>query len=368
MTVRSGATRWLLAVSFAAASALRAQQQPAPPGPAVVAGATGAALDAMVRAFDPAGGGFSGVVLVARDGRIVLEQGYGVHDAAAKQPIDAGSLWDWASIGKQFTAAAVSKLADRRVLALDDALPRHLPDVPADKRAITVRQLLQHTSGIPGGYRREWTFDRTSRESLERLVLGLPLASAPGTKFEYSNLGYALAATLVERAGGVPFDEFCVRELFVPAGMASTFPIGSKDLDLARVPRVFRGEGFPDRPAADRFAYGNTLAWGYRGCGGIAGTARDLLAWDRALRGTELLSAAATKELFTAGRDGYALGWRIERLPCGRAAYHSGSVRGVLSTFLRLLDRDACVALACNYLPKDNPEQLARSLLARAAK
>jgi CubicO group peptidase (beta-lactamase class C family) len=341
---------------------------PAPPGPPIVAGSTGAALAALVAAFDRDGGGFSGVVLVARDGRILLEQGLGLHDAVAKQRIDASSLWDWASIGKQFTAAAVLRLVDRGQLALDDALPRHFPDVPADKRTITVRQLLQHTSGIPGGYRREWTFDPARRESLEQLVLRLPLASEPGTRFEYSNLGYAFAAALVERVAGRPFDGFCVDELFAPAGMTSTFPIGSPDLELARVPRVFRGAGFPDRPGSDRFAYGNTLRWGYRGCGGIAGTARDLLAWDRALRGDAVLSDAARRELFAPNGDGYALGWRRERLPCGDVAWHAGSVRGVLSAFYRLLDRDVCVALACNYLPKQNPEQLARDLLARAAK
>ena len=352
-------------------SALPAQLGVVPtraPGPPIVAGARGAELDRLVAAFDRDGGGFSGIVLVARGGRLLLEKGYGVHDAVAERAIDAGSLWDWASIGKQFTAAAVLKLVDRRQVALDDPLPRHWPDVPADKRRITIRQLLQHTSGIPAGYRREWTFDRDQRESFERMVLGLPLASEPGVRYAYSNLGYAFAATLIERVSGSSFDEFCVAELFRPAGMVDAAPIGWQDLDLERVPRIARGVGFTDRPATHRFAYGNTLGWGYRGCGGIVATARDLLAWDQALRGTGVLSAAAQQELYTVGRDGYALGWRLQRLPCGRTAYHSGSVHGVLSTYLRLLDRDVCVALACNYLPKSNPEELARTLLERAAR
>ncbi len=353
---------------LAAASGQRGIAPQRAPGPPLVDGVVGRELQRLVAAFDRAGGGFSGVVLVARDGRILLEQGFGVHDAAAKRAVDAGSLWDWASIGKQFTAAAVLKLVDQRRLGLDDPLPAHWPDVPSDKRKITVRQLLHHTSGIPSGYRREWTFDAARRESLERLVLSLPLASEPGSRYAYSNLGYAFAATLVERVSGTAFDEFCVTELFAPAGMASTFPIGWHGLELDRVPLVARGEGFTDRPQHYRFAYGNTLRWGYRGCGGIVATARDLLAWDQALRGTDVLSAAAKQQLYTVGRDGYALGWRVSTLPCGRAVYHSGSVSGVLSTYYRLLDRDVCVALACNYLPKDNPEQLAQRLLLRAAK
>jgi CubicO group peptidase (beta-lactamase class C family) len=372
MTSSAVLPRLLVLAAAAGLAPSGAAQQPSgklpAPGPAIVAGAPGKELDALVRTFDPHGGGFSGVVLVARDGRILLEQGYGVPDAATGRALDAGSLWDWASIAKQFTAAAVLKLVDRQLLSLDDPLPRHWPDVPPDKRGITVRQLLNHTSGLPGGYRREWTFDRQRRESLERLVLGLPLASEPGTRFAYSNLGYAFAATLVERVAGESFDEFCVAELFRPAGMVDAAPIGWDGIDLERVPRIARGTGFTDRPAGHRFAYGNTLGWGYRGCGGVVATVHDMLAWDQALRGTDVLSAAAKRELHTVGKEGYALGWRVQRLPCGRAAYHSGSVYGVLSTYYRLLDRDACVALACNYLPKANPEELAKQLLARAAR
>jgi CubicO group peptidase (beta-lactamase class C family) len=199
-------------------------------------------------------------------------------------------------------------------------------------------------------------------------VLSLPMVSAPGEKFDYSNSGYAMAAALVERVSGKTFEEFCITELFRPAGMKDGCMIGWKDLDLDRVPLVERGKGFADRPKDFRFAYGNALTWGYRGCGGVVATARDMFEWDRALRGTKLLSAAAKKDLYTVGKAKYALGWEIEDLPSGRCASHSGGVQGVVTMYYRLLDRDVVVALACNYAVQDNPGSLARALLDRAAR
>ncbi len=359
------------ALALAAPAAAQKPAKPAklaPPGPAIVDGELGKELDAIVLAFDEAGGGFSGIVLAARDGRIALEKGYGLHDAAAQQPIDASSLWDWASVSKQFTAAAVLRLVDRKKLSLDDPLSKHWPKVPADKKKVTVRHLLNHTSGIQSGFRAEWQFDSSRREALEQQVLGLPMESEPGSKFDYSNSSYALAAALVERISGKTFEEFCVTELFRPAGMKDACLIGWKDLDLARVPRVARGAGFTDRPREFRFAYGNTLSWGYRGCGGVVATARDMLAWDQALRGTKLLSAAAKKELYRVGKDDYALGWQRKRVGNLDCAAHSGGVLGVVTMYYRALDENVCVALACNFAPKDDPEQLAQTLLARAAK
>ena len=144
--------------------------------------------------------------------------------------------------------------------------------------------------------------------------------------------------------------------------------IGWKELDLARVPKIGRGAGFTDRPVEFRFAYGNELTWGYRGCGGAVATARDMFAWDQALRGKKLLSEKAKKELYTVAKKDYALGWTVKRLPAGECAYHSGGVLGVVTMYYRLLDEDVVVALACNYECKDNPGKLAEELLARAAK
>jgi CubicO group peptidase (beta-lactamase class C family) len=156
-------------------------------GAAVVAGELGKDLDAMVLGFDRDDGGFSGAVLVARGGTVVIEKGYGLHDAAAKERMRLDALWDWASVSKQFTAAALLKLQDTKKLKLDDAVPKHWPKAPADKKDVTLRHLLSHTSGIQSGFRKEWEFDSRQRTSFEDLVLNLPMESKPGDKFDYSN-------------------------------------------------------------------------------------------------------------------------------------------------------------------------------------
>lgn len=342
-------------------AALLAAVAPAQQRKPVVDGKAGARCDELVRAFDQAAGGFSGSVLVAKDGKVVLEQGYGLFDAKTPMPVDA--LWDWASVSKQFTAAALLKLQDKKKLKLDDALAKFWPKAPADKAKVSARMLLQHTSGIESGFKSEWQFDRDSQASLVALVLGLPMTSAPGSKFDYSNSGYALAAALVEELSGTTFEKFCVEELFRPAGMKDACFIGWPKLDLDRVPKIARGQGFTDRPAEFRFAYGNTLTWGYRGCGGVVASTADMLAWDRALRAGKLLSKKALKELYEPALERYALGWEIAETRHGRRAQHSGGVLGVVTQYFRLLDRDVVVALACNYEPKANPAQLAEQLV-----
>lgn len=360
----------LLALSFGLLTAPTVSQKPKNKEPkdatVTITGDVGKQLDEIVAKFDAAAGGFSGSVLVARDGKILLEKGYGLHDAAANRPMPVDALWDWASVSKQFTAAALLKLQDKKKLKLDDSLTKYFGKAPADKKPVTLRHLLNHTSGIQAGFRDEWKFDARRRSSFEELVLGLPMESKPGEKFDYSNSSYALAAALVEELTGKSFEEYLVKELFEPAGMKDACLIGWPKLDLDRVPKIDRGKGFTDRPGEFRFAYGNELTWGYRGCGGVVATTRDMLAWDRALRVGKLLSKKALDEFYTTAKDDYALGWRMRQTPHGKRAEHSGGVQGVVTQYFRLLDKDVVVALACNYEPKANPAELAEQLVAAA--
>lgn len=354
----------------------------------VVDGALGKALDEAVRGFDAASGGFCGVVAVASHGKVVLQKGYGVADAAAGVAMPSDALFDWASVSKQFTAAltlrvielsalddakrrkACSKkvaesLKEWKKLSLEDPLSRFFPKAPEDKADVTIRQLLNHTSGIESGFKSEWKFDSTRGESLIELVLGLPMTSKPGTKFDYSNSGYAFVAALLEKLTGVTFEELMREQLFVPAGMTEAWQIGEAALPLARVPKIDRGVGFADRPADFKFAYGNQLTWGYRGCGGVVATTAAMVQWDRALRDGKYLSKASLDELHKPALQDYALGWEVRNVRGIRRAEHSGGVQGVVAYFLRGLDRDFAVALICSYLPKDHPSVLADALAKR---
>ncbi len=367
--------RTCLIAALAAACALAPEvlAQPRKPGekgskppPAIVLGESGENLDRIVLSFDKSEGGFCGSVLVAARGKVILEKGYGLADVGAQKPIGTDALWDWASVSKQFTAAAVLRLQDQKKLRLDDPLSKLFKDVPADKAKVTLRQILNHTSGIESGFKQGWDFDAKKRDSFEALVLKLPMTSAPGEKWEYSNSGYAFAAAIVERVSGRSFEEYCEEQVFKPAGMKGATFIGRPGLDLACVPRIERGKGFSDRPRSFAFAYGNELSWGYRGCGGAVATARDMCNWDRALRGEKVLSKAAKEDLYRVGLNDYALGWFVKKTPGGLRVEHTGGVLGVVTWYVRLLDEDIVVAFACSFAPKDSPARLAEDLIAEA--
>jgi CubicO group peptidase (beta-lactamase class C family) len=196
------------------------------------------------------------------------------------------------------------------------------------------------------------------------------MVAKPGEKWEYSNSGYALVAAIIERVTGLSFEEFCVEYVFRPAGMKDATMIGYGSLDaaspqtaLGRVPKIDRGAGFTDRPGHFHFAYGDQLTWGYRGCGGVVATARDLLAWDRALRDGRFLGKQSVADLYKPGLKDYALGWEVRKSADGQCVQHSGGVFGVVTYYLRLLDEDVVVALTCSYTPKEHPARIADKLV-----
>ncbi len=353
---------------------------------AVVAGELGAKLDSLVRGFEQEAGGFCGVVAVARKGEVLLQQGYGLAEAEPELALPPNALYDWASVSKQFTAALLlrvielsqldeakrKKLCSKAVatalkgwkkLSLEDPLSRFFPTAPKDKAAVTLRQLLNHSSGIESGFKGEWKFDARQRDSLIELVLGLPMTSKPGTAHDYSNSGYAFVAALLEKLCGVSFEELMREQLFTPTGMKDAYQIGEATLPLARVPKIERGQGFRDRPSEFRFAYGNELTWGYRGCGGVVASTADMLAWDRALRSGKILSKASLEELYRPSLENYALGWTVREGRGGKRVEHSGGVLGVATIYLRHLDEDWVIAIAMSYATKAGPYVLAEQLV-----
>ncbi|MEO6708817.1 MAG: serine hydrolase domain-containing protein, partial [Planctomycetota bacterium] len=287
--------------------------------------------------------GFSGSVVIARKGEVLLSGGYGFADFAANRPNDANTLFEIASMTKSFTATAVVKLAQQGALALDDSIADRLPGVPPHSSKITLRHLLSHTAGIP----RSQAAGRG--EDLGQAVatyLGTGPTSPPGSKYEYWNGGYALLAGVIERASGGSYTAYLERELFAPAGMSDSGFTGDTDLGTDRdaVGSSFKGE---DRRALEH-PY-SSYGYQYRGMGGLVTSVADLLKWESALARGQLLDEAHTKELFEPIQDGYALGWRIGRAVNGHPRqWHGGSVRGFVSEFRRYPADGCCIAILCN--------------------
>ncbi len=285
--------------------------------------------------------GFSGAVLAARSGKVVAALGVGPADLDGKVPNDARTVFELASVTKQFTAAAVLVLVQLGKLKLDDPIHEHLPGVPDDCRAITIRHLLQHTSGIPGSNAQGGGDDLAA--VLPKFLAGGP-RHPPGTHWEYWNQGYALLAAIVERASGDPFPVFCEKRLFRPAKAATACFTGDKAPAGVAV-AIGRGRGEPRSALAHPYgAYG----FQYKGMGGACGSVWDLWRWDRALRSDTPLKAAAKKDLFAPGLGDYALGWFVRERDGRLVQQHGGSVRGFLCDVKRFPAEDAFVAVLCN--------------------
>src|SRR6185295_9431037 len=139
---------------------------------------------------------------------------------------------------------------------------------------------------------------------LMRWFLAGKVKTEPGTSWEYSNAAYFFLAGLIEKLTSKYYEDYVRENVFKPAELLDTYFIGDPKLPMDRVPLDDRGKGV-------KFAYGDKLSWGYRGAGGIVASVSDMLLWDRALRGTKVLSDAAKKKYYTVGLNNYALGWEV---------------------------------------------------------
>ena len=287
--------------------------------------------------------GFSGVVLAARNRQVVAAVGVGPADLAGEFRITPATLFEIASATKQFTAAAVIWLVQEGRLGLDDSIVKHLPGVPNDCRSITVRHLLQHTSGIPG--RNSRGGGRDLAKVLPSFLHGGP-RHPPGRNWEYWNQGYALLSEIIDRVSGEKYVSFCKRALFEPSRMALTRFTGDTP-PKGGVIAVGRSVYGKPRSALEH-PYGN-YGFQYRGMGGVVTTVWDLWRWDCALRGDVVLGRTAKSELFKPGLGDYALGWFVKTNKLGRRVqFHGGSVRGFASLIRRYPDDDGCLFVLSN--------------------
>lgn len=314
----------------------------------VVDGPVAARIDSFMTAA--AEYGMAGTLLVEKDGKVILHQGYGIVDRARKTRATTRTPYLLGSLSKQFTAAAIYKLESQGKLHLADSLGQWFPDAPADKRGITLDQLVHHTSGLPYLPHGD-LYDSVSTDSVVRETLATPLDFVPGSRYAYSSPGYSLLAALVERASGSRFDDYVRRELFQPAGMTETgFADEASRWDAAkRTPSYSSVE-----PDPDPRLYPAPFASRITGGGSVVTTCSDLWKWEQALRSGRVLDAATTKKLFTPGprvgtNASYAGGWLIARSQRNTTVImHAGDIGGFNTDMRRLLDEGATIIFLSN--------------------
>jgi CubicO group peptidase (beta-lactamase class C family) len=260
--------------------------------------------------------GMSANVLVSKNNQIVLNSNYGVQE----RHFDAGSIM------KTVTAAAILELQRDRKLDVQDAISKYLPQLPPDRGAITIHQLLLHTSGLP--------LDVQNGDPLNT-----PLVSKPGEKYSYSNAGYGLLALIVEKAAGRPFIEYARERLIAPAGMTETYfwsePLppmatpftGNSDEELTPAEPLVRND--PTSPMWGKYVFG---------AAGLITTARDLHRWWQFID--------RRPEHFVEHIDGQSYGWNVRRQPDGTLRhYRGGFVRASFMSMLSAYRRENVVLI-----------------------
>ena len=159
-------------------------------------------------------------LLVTRDGKVVRSEGFGVANVELQVPVKPETIFQSGSVGKQFTATAVMMLVEAGKIGLNDPLTKYFPDAPPSWKNVTVRELLSHTGGF-GDYPKNFNFRKDWTEpQLLKLVESIPLAYPPGTKWEYSNLGYLTLGILIHRVSGEFYGDFLQKRIFLAAGNA----------------------------------------------------------------------------------------------------------------------------------------------------
>jgi D-alanyl-D-alanine carboxypeptidase len=330
---------------------VRDQRPPdAPPPRAIAENQLAAAVDTYLRAL-AAHDLFSGVVLIARDGRPVYAGAVG-RASRSGDPVTLDTTFPLASTSKMFTALAVLQLAEAGALDLDDTLAMHLPTLDARwADDVTLRHLLTHGSGLG-------SFDLAAMRQLKSVdaMLALPIdppAFTPGTRYRYSNVGYVLLGAVVVAAGGRDFDAYLDEHVFTPAGMTRT---GAPDLS-AETPGVATGFLAP-LPGGVRLD--NLALRMHRGspAGDFVATAGDLFRFGEALLAGELLNEPWLSEMMRTQRTvaegpgvqiGYGFGLTVQMRAGVTSVGHGGGAVGESTSFELVPELGVTTVVLSNY-------------------
>jgi CubicO group peptidase (beta-lactamase class C family) len=290
---------------------------------------------------------FSGSILIAKQGRVLLNKGYGMANYELDVPNTPQTKFHIASISKTFTATAILILQERGLMNVRDPLSKYIPDYPNGDK-IMIHHLLTHTSGIPDvnqflEYNAKSKFPQTPASLIE-LFKQKPLAAQPGERYLYSNSNYNLLAFIIEKVSGKGYGEFLSESIFDPLGMKDTAHDGRATALLKN-----RASGYV--PAGvDSLENAPYLDWTMKtGNGSLYSTVEDLYKWDRALYTERILKRSSLAQMFTKHVDnsvGY--GWFISRRLNRNVLRMNGRSPGFQGEIHRYVDDDVCVIVLSN--------------------
>lgn len=321
---------------------------------------------------------FNGNVLIAEKDSIIFTKSFGYANESTKEKLNENTIFELASCTKPFTAMAILILKDRGKLNLDDKISKYIPELYKYNN-VTIRNLLNHTGGLPDYMTiMNTTWDKskiaTNKDVIK--ILGKQQPNElfePNTKEEYSNTGYALLASIIEKTSGKTYAEFLESAIFKPLKMSRTFVYhrrlsGKKIKNYALGYLYLNGDYIlPDDYERSKFVF-----WldGIEGDGTVNSTINDLYKWDRSLNNNKLVSKESLKLINSNGilNDGtlahHGYGWRVlETKPFGKIARHSGGWPGYLTYIERDLDTDKTIIILQNHYNGAMPKQAVQNIL-----
>jgi D-alanyl-D-alanine carboxypeptidase len=334
----------LAAAASALVSATLAAQAPA-------RAATVARIDSIMNAALAAPfSGFQVAVVKGRD--TLLMKAYGMANIEHAVPVTSNTIFRIGSLTKQFTSAAIMGLVEQGKLSLDDPLSQYMPNVPAHWRPITIRQLLNHTSGIPSytdvGPRMRTVFATgTPRDTMLAMLRNDSLMFTPGTGFYYNNTGYYILGMLIEQLGGKPFGIYLADNLLKPLGLQRTMYCGTTEIIRDRA------SGY-DRQGASLVNTSYIDMDVPYAAGSMCSTARELVTWAHALASGKLVQAASYKSMSTPVKlpsvrpMTYGFGLMADTIGSHRVVNHGGNIPGFAAELIHLPDDSLFVAVLSN--------------------
>ena len=310
---------------------------------------------------------FNGNVLVAEKGKIIYQDALGYADYNTKRMLDNNSVFELASLSKQFTAMGIMICKEKGLLSYNDNIIKFFPLFPYTN--ITVRHLLTHTSGLPGyeeQFEKSWDHKKIAYNKDILTMLSQEhdtLLFSPGKKWQYSNTGYALLAAIIEKVSGMSYADFMKANIFKPLGMEHTFIYNTRR-SLKKIPNDY-ALGFVYSDSLHRYILPDSLGKfdyvyyldGIVGDGCVNSTTGDLFKWDRALYGNKLVSKAALDEMLSplvqmSPRDStsfYGFGVIVQpHTDKGKMITHSGGWPGYVTYITRFVDSNKTIIILSN--------------------
>lgn len=315
----------------------------------------------------------NGNILIAKAGKTVFEKSYGYSNIEKQLPLNEKSQFQIASVSKQFTAFGIMVLKKQGKLNYDDLVNKYLPLFPYTN--ITLRHLLQHTSGLPNFWNNIRPFLDTTKSNGNNEMLSylytkkLPLQFEPGEKWEYADIGYDILATIIEKVSGITYQQFMYKKVFKPAGLKNTKALPVTDFRRIKARHLATGyiedsvKGNLKAHEVKNFVF---YLGDFYGDGSVISTARDLKKWDDALQQYWIEDSAYVAEAYNPiyKKDGsiletqkgvsYGFGWGIRNaLPMGRQYSHGGGHPGFITNYYRYPDK-GIVLIVCRNIDATN--------------